>query len=194
MAKIFKIMAKIQTILAIIFFSFSIVLLLSCKEDDPISHRFPCRFRFNVQGHETSIIFSACRSAGTYVYIYTRVDNHGLRHVLAQSNSGKPGEEDNLITTDKENNYQAYMLGASNEIGLIVGHTNFNGLTAYDRICPNCPALLPLVWTGNRQQVLCSKCHRTYDLETGNIVSGDDGDALLRYNAMFDENALVVGN
>jgi len=179
-------------IIAIVFLSLSLATLSSCKEDDPISHRYPCRFRFSVQGHETSIVFAACRSAGSYVYVYTRIDNRGVRHVLAQSNGDKQGEEDNIIATDKENNYSAYLLGASNEIGLIVGRTNFSGLTAYDRICPNCTGYLPLTWTGNRQHVLCSNCKRTYDLETGN--SGDDGDALLRYHASFDEAVLVVGN
>jgi nitrite reductase/ring-hydroxylating ferredoxin subunit len=194
MAKIHANFAKIHAIFAIIAFSSLFMMTSSCKEDDPISHRYPCRFRFYVQGHETSIIFSACRSAGSYVYIYTRVDNHGLRHVLAQSNSGKQGEEDNIIATAKENNYSAYMLGASNEIGLIVGRTNFNGLIAYDRICPNCPGLIPLTWTGNRQQVECTRCKRTYDLETGSKLSGDKGDPLLRYGASFDEAVLVVGN
>lgn len=193
-AKIRSIYAKIHPIYAIIACGFLLMATLSCKEDDPISHRYPCRFRFAVQGHETSIIFTACRSAGTYVYVYTRIDNHGVRHVLAQSNSEKQSEEDNVIATDKEANYQAYMLGASNEIGLIVGRTNFSGLTAYDRICPNCSGLLPLTWTGNRQQVACDHCHRTYDLETGNIIGGSDGDALLRYRASFDESVLVVGN
>lgn len=195
MAKIFRIMAKIQKILAIIFFS-SLVLMSSCKKDDDmISRRYPCRFQFYADQHPTSIIITACKSPGSYVYIYTEIDSKGIRHVYAQSNNGKTPTEDNIITTDKEVSYTAYLLGANNAIGLIVGCSNFNGLVAYDRICPNCTGMRSLAWSEeNRQHVVCHSCKRTYDLETGALVDGDDGDALLRYGCSFNGTVLSVGN
>ena len=103
--------------------------------------------------------------------------------------------EDNIISTDKEVSYTAYLLGANNAIGLIVGMTNFNGLVAYDRICPNCTGMRALAWSEeNRQHVFCHSCKRTYDLETGTLVDGDDGDALLRYGCSFNGTLLSVGN
>jgi ribosomal protein S27AE len=194
MANFFRIMARTQVILAILLLS-SLVLMSSCKkEDDPISRRYPCRFQFYADQHPTSIIVTACKSPGSYVYIYTEVDSKHIRHVYALSNDGKSPVEDNLITTDKEVNYTAYLLGANNAIGLIVGCSNFNGLVAYDRTCPNCVGLQPLAWATNRQQVSCGNCHRTYNLETGTIASGDGGDALLRYGCNFDGARLSVGN
>lgn len=165
----------------------------SCQEDDPISRRYPCRFYFYYEPHPTSIIFSSIRSAGMYVYAYTKVEGNGRRHVYAQSNDGKTPVEDNVITTAIEQK-APFLLGANSEIGLIIGCTNFNGPTAYDRTCPNCATLQPLSWSGNRQQVNCKRCSRTYDLETGAIVTGTKGDPLLRYGVVFDGNRLSVGN
>ena len=109
------------------------------------------------------------------------------------SNDGKTPQEDNIISTDLEN-YSSYVLGASNSIGLFIGTTNFNGLWAYDRACPNCTNLQAMNWTGNRQQVNCSRCKRTYELETGAIISGDEGSSLMRYFCSFDGSILRAWN
>ena len=161
------------------FFNFSI-LFTSCEDaTDYISHRYPCRFIFDETQHPTSLLFAAVKSPGTYVYVTTTGDGRTtLRHVYVTLNDGRTPTEDNVIRTDREN-YSAYQLGASNDIGLFIGCTNFNGPTAYDRACPNCAALQPLNFSGNRQQVTCAKCQRSYDLETG--ASTTDGEALMRY-------------
>ena len=175
----------------------SIFLLNACsKDDDPISRRYPCRFFFYVQQHPNSIIFSAYRSSGMFVYVYSKVEMEkgiSYRYVYAQSNGANSEIERNRIETQIESNVP-YMLGANNEIGLIIGCTNFNGPVAYDRICPNCSMLQPLRWHANRQQVQCPVCQRVYELETGAISSGSDGDALLRYNISLDGTRLSVGN
>ena len=49
-------------------------------------------------------------------------------------------------------------------------------------------------WTGNRQQVACPKCKRTYDLETGSITNGEPGESLLRYLCAFDGTLLRAWN
>lgn len=167
--------------------------LTACKEDDPISRRHPCRFYFYYQPHPTSLIFSAYKSAGMYVYVYTKTESNGMRHVLVQSNDSRSTLEDNLITTDLEK-MAPYSLGASNSVGLIIGCTNFSGPTAFDRTCPNCYGSQPLEWSTNRQQVTCSHCHRIYDLETSSIVEGAEGEALMRYIINFDGNRLSVTN
>jgi nitrite reductase/ring-hydroxylating ferredoxin subunit len=170
------------------------ILLTACSADDIISRRYPCSFVLNYEHHPTSLLFAAARSAGTYVYVTTTGDGKtSVRHVYVTINDGKTPREDNVISTDKEN-YAAFRLGASNNIGLIIGMTNFNGLVAYDRCCPNCMAQTAMDFTGNRQQVACSKCQRTYDLETGGIRSGDAGEPLMRYNCSFDGILLRAWN
>ena len=171
-----------------------LAILMACDADDIVSRRYPCFFVFSYEQHSTSLLFAAARSAGTYVYVTASGDGKTTaRHVYVTSNDGKTPREDNIIGTDKEN-YTSFLLGASNDIGLFVGMTNFNGLWAYDRSCPNCSNLQPLDFTGNRQQVMCSRCQRTYDLETGSIVSGDNGNALMRYFCSFDGSLLRVWN
>ncbi len=165
----------------------------SCTEDSSISRRYPCRFYFYHDPHPTSLVFSAYKAVGMYVYVYTKVENGGRRHVYVQSNDSKTPLEDNVIATDVE--LQApYMLGANSQIGLILGCTNFSGPCAYDRICPNCPMLQAMGWAANRQHVQCPKCSRVYDLESGSIVSGGEGEPLLRYNINFDGIRLQVWN
>ncbi len=172
-----------------------LLVVVSCEqENDLISRRYPCRFQFDGELHPTSIILSACKSPGSYVFVTTKVVNN-VRHVYAQSNDNKTPTEDNAITTAKEANYSGYLLGANNEIGLIIGMTNFNGVTAYDRVCPNCAGLMPLTWlSSNRQRVVCNSCKRSYELETGAIVEGAEGDGLLRYGCNFNGTFLSVGN
>lgn len=173
------------------------LMLTSCKEsDDMISRRYPCRFHFYQQMHPTSIIWAAYRSPGTYVFVYTQVETSkgvSYRYVYVQSCDASTPLERNRIETQIESNVP-YMLGASNEVGLIIGCTNFNGPVAYDRCCPNCTGIYPLAWAENKQRVTCPSCKRVYDLETGAISSGGEGDALMRYLISSDDVRLNVTN
>ena len=170
------------------------LLLVACNADDIVSRRYACHFVFSYEQHSTSLLFAAATNPGSYVYVTMTGDGKTTaRHVYVTSNDGKTPREDNIIATDKEN-YTTFQLGASNSIGLIIGLTNFNGLWAYDRQCPNCGGSQALNFTGNRQQVNCGKCQRIYDLETGGIVSGDNGDALMRYFCSFDGMLLRAWN
>ena len=179
----------------ILLFILALSALIGCsKEDDPISRRYPCRFYFYHELHPTSVIMSAYHSAGMYVYVYTQVDQTGVRYVYAKSNRKDDTVESNAITTAIEKGVP-YTLGANNKIGLIIGRTNFNGPTAFDRTCPNCTTNQELTWNeNNRQQVECKNCGRIYDLETGSITSGADGSTLLRYAVTIDDRRLIVGN
>ena len=144
--------------------------------------------------HSTCLAFAAVQSPGMYVSITTKGDGRTtVRHVYVTSNEKGAKTEDVIIRNDDEN-YRTFALGRSNDVGLIVGCTNFSGPTAYDRSCPNCETLETLDFTGNRQHVGCDKCGRTYMLETGAIVTGTKGDPLLRYGVVFDGNRLSVGN
>jgi len=169
-------------------------LLAGCSGDEMVSRSNVCRFTFYYDLHPTSLLFSAAKNPGCYVAVTTEGDGKtAVRHVYVTSNDGKTSREDNTITTDKEN-YLSYVLGASNSIGLIIGLTNFNGLWAYDRSCPNCAAMRALQFSGNRQHVSCDKCGRTYALETGAITDGPAGTALMRYYCAFDGTMLRAWN
>jgi nitrite reductase/ring-hydroxylating ferredoxin subunit len=186
---------KVKTIFFSIPLSMLLCLLLSaCKGDDPISRTNPCAFYFYYEPHPTSLIFSAYRSPGMFVYVWSEVETNGRRHIYVESNDGKSEIEDNIVTTAIEQQSPCIM-GVSNQIGLIVGCTNFNGPTAFDRSCPNCLTHVPLTWyESNRQHVVCEKCKRRYDLNTGTLVSGAAGEALMRYIIQFDGRRLHVGN
>jgi nitrite reductase/ring-hydroxylating ferredoxin subunit len=192
-----KNMRKYRGGIVTIFVTMLLLCLHSCdKAEDPISHRYPCRFFFYREMHPNSILFAAYASPGSYVYVYTKIETtEGAAHrfVYVQSNDGRTALERNRIETQIEAN-APYMLGASNEIGLIVGCTNFNGPAAYDRTCPNCAERQPMAWTENRQRVACSSCKRKYELETGAVVEGAEGDALMRYKVGCDDVKLTVGN
>ena len=173
---------------------FLCLILASCQAESPFSRKYSCQFVFSYDQHPTSLLFAAARSAGTYVYVTASGDgSSSFRHIYVTSNDGKTPREDNVISTEIEKR-TACILGASNNIGIIIGMTNFNGLWAYDRSCPNCTNLQALDWTGNRQQVACPKCKRTYDLETGSITNGEPGESLLRYLCAFDGTLLRAWN
>ena len=169
-------------------------LLISCSAEDLVSRRYACNFTFSYNEHPTSLLFAAVKSPGTYVYVTTSGDaKTTYRHVYVTSNDGQTPREDNVISTDKEN-YLLFRLGASNDIGLFIGCTNFNGLWAYDRSCPNCTNLTAMDFTGNRQQVKCPRCQRTYELETGGITEGDKGESLMRYFCDFNGSVVHAWN
>lgn len=172
----------------------ALAVVVACDGEYPFSRRYSCCFWFKYETHSTSIVFSAVRSPGTYVFVTAKGDGaNSVRHVYVSSNDGVTPTEDNIIRNDDEN-YRLFLLGRSNEIGLIVGCTNFNGPVAYDRSCPNCEKAETLKWADNRQHVHCDGCGRTYMLDTGGIVSGEKGDALLMYNCQFGGAWLSVTN
>jgi len=169
-------------------------LFIACEAETPVSRKYGCQFVFDCEKHPTSLLIAAVRNPGSYVYVTTTGDGAStVRHVYVTSNDGKTPREDNIIRSDREN-LTSCVLGASNSIGLFIGLTNFNGLWAYDRSCPNCAHLQAMDFTGNRQKVICPKCHRTYDLETGAIVDGEDGDPLMRYYCSFDGTIIHAWN
>ena len=146
---------------------FLALLCCACEGDYPYSRRYPCHFMLKYDLHQTSLAFAAVKSVGMYVSITTKGDGRtAVRHVYV----------------------------TSNETGLIVGCTNFNGPVAYDRSCPNCGELQKLEFTGNRQQVACDGCKRSYMLDTGGIISGASGDPLQLYKCQFDGVWLTVTN
>lgn len=172
----------------------ALLMLTACDGDYPFSRRYACHFMLKEQTHPTSLAFAAVKSPGMYVAVTTKGDGRiDIRHVYVTSNDAKTPAEDNIIR-DEDEIRRVYQLGRSNDTGLIVGCTNFNGPVAYDRSCPNCESLEKLDFTGNRQQVGCGRCGRTYMLDTGGVISGTSGEPLLRYDCQYNGAWLIVTN
>ncbi len=185
------------------------LLLGSCDAENSISTRYPCHFTFNTNLHPGTSIETALNGAGSYAMVSAQKGN-GTWTILSTLNDGKNNTEKITLTTAKENYADYTYLGAGKDTkdysknGFILGLTNFYGYVAWDRQCLNCILQYgginyPLEWTGNRQQVICSKCKRVYSLETGAVESGRQGKedkALMRYQVSYGGlgSILKVGN
>lgn len=168
----------------------SIYMLVACDAESRISTRFPCNFYFNPKLHPGTSIEAALNNVGNYTFI--SVKNDGIWHIYSTINDGRNLTEDIKITTDRvegwDNRIKTRDLGANN--GIIIGLSNFQGLVAWDRQCPNCITQYggtnyPLELNGIRQSVICKKCNRTYSLETGAITNGAKGDPLMGYGISY---------
>lgn len=82
--------------------------------------------------------------------------------------------------------------------GFVVGHSSLPDLNmnypllAYDLVCPNCyeeSLITPTLTFSGQEELLCSRCKRTYDLQqNGMVKSGEAGRSLLRYrNVTYSE-------
>ena len=180
---------------------FVVFILAACEAENRISTRFPCNFYFNPKLHPGTSIETALNNLGNYTFI--SVKNNGIWHIYSTLNDGRNITEDIKITTDRtegwDNRIKTHALGANN--GIIIGRSNFQGLVAWDRQCPNCITQYggvnyPLELNGIRQSVMCKKCKRTYSLETGAITEGIKGAPLMGYGISYNGigTPVSVGN
>ncbi len=172
--------------------------LCGCDAESLYSSDYACRFVFYTQYHSGCSIETALTGYGVYTMISASKRN-GVWHIYSTLNDGNDETEDIILTTAVENYLDYTDLGAAN--GIIVGLTNFNGIVAWDKQCSNClrnygGTNYALSWTGNRQSVSCSRCGRTYSLETGGITEGEEGISLFRYRVSYSGTGsiLTVGN
>ena len=180
---------------------FIVFILAACEAENRISTRFPCNFYFNPKLHPGTSIETALNNLGNYTFI--SVKNNGIWHIYSTLNDGRNITEDIKITTDRtegwDNRIKTHALGANN--GIIIGRSNFQGIVAWDRQCPNCITQYggvnyPLELNGIRQSVMCKKCKRTYSLDTGAITEGAKGDPLMGYGISYNGigTPVSVGN
>ena len=177
-----------------------VVLLAGCASD-PISRRYPCRFKFYTQWHPTSMVVSALSGYNEFVRVSVGVQGGGGAY-LVNVVDRQGHTESNRLTNDLENYAFAsgIYMGAGGSMGaVLLGRTNFNGYVSWDAMCPNCTVSSSskylLRWTDNNTQVKCALCQRTYSLETGNILNGAEGHSLLRYNVTYVPGESVqIGN
>lgn len=129
-------------------------------------------------------------SPGVFCHISFSLDNGAKCYIFKSSHGGTPTKKVfNVKDESLENNNR---IGYYN--GLIVGFGNLDNpaiFFAYDAQCPNCfsPNIFPLINSpltmSSTGIASCSRCERTYNLNTGgNIVKGDNGKSLYLYHSM----------
>ncbi len=173
------------------------LLISSCDGEEKFSRKYPCSFVFQSQYHTTSLLTRSLGNPGMFV-IVSATQRQGVTHLLVSTSDGQ--SEDIAMTTAIENDRTYYENMGANR-SLIIGLSNFDGLKAYDRQCPNCleersGSSFPLAFSKDGQSVSCSTCQRTYNLNAeGMPQNGQQGDhALLQYVATYDGTRLYVHN
>ena len=173
-----------------------IVCLSSCNSEDTIYREYQCYFLFDTQLHpQPCHLTSIIGNPGQFCKIEASQEK-GVRHLKTTRNYDG-ATQDVLLSTDRENQ-QRCTLGAGNCI--IVGTSSYDNLfIAYEGQCPNCLSQYggtryPLSWQNNGQQLHCSKCGRSYDVNNGTVVSDGGGHQLYRYNAGFDGQIIRAWN
>ena len=171
--------------------------LISCDGEEKYSRKFPCSFVFQAQYHTASLLTRSLGNPGMFV-IVSATQRQGVTHLLVNAADGQ--SEDIAMSTAIENERTYYENMGANR-SLIIGLSNFDGLKAYDRQCPNCMEETdgtnhPLSFTNNGQAVSCGRCKRIYNLNAeGMPQNGQQGDiALLQYVVAYDGTRLYVHN
>lgn len=150
-----------------------------------------------------------CRFATTYFQLWAESNPFG-KFSLVTLQEGTAGRElrfkSSYLSRESypvESDYD-YLLGLNN--GLIFGFSNlfanvnqkpelndflpFYYLLIYDGSCPNCSTTL-LDLDFDESIARCNNCQRWYDMNNyGTIIRGDDGKALIRYPATYDEHLI----
>ncbi|MDD6552308.1 MAG: hypothetical protein PUF37_01810 [Prevotellaceae bacterium] len=174
-------------------------LLLSSCGQDPISRYYPTRLYVDLSTHIGTLLETAVSSPGTNVKATLKSYN-GAVQVVTTSSTGK---SETITLSDVEKRYTVgssniFYLGANNDVILCYSSWSQQPV-AWDAQCPNCVSTninSPLSWsTTSSNEVVCPKCYRTYNLWTGAITSGSDGDPLMRYIVSYAAGrTLTVGN
>lgn len=163
------------------------MLLAACEADTKYNTQYPCNFVFFTNIYPTSALTRAVSNPGEFCIVEPKTEQ-GVVHLKLRPNRGTWAQSDLdlAMRTAIGNERLSYAsMGAAR--GLIIGHSNFFGLKAYDLQCPNCLDELgaprsPLQWTDDGRYLECARCHRVYnqDNDDGTIVSnGQKGDRLL---------------
>ena len=176
----------------------SVMLLLcqACNEENSVYRDYKCYFVFDTSLHPAPCqLTSAMGNTGHFLIVSARLVS-GTRRIVTVRNYDH-AQEIVMLSTVKENQTSC-LLGASNAI--IIGRSSYTGLLmAYEGQCANCLFLYstpsyPLTWSDNGQQLYCSHCKRSYDVNNGTVASGDPGRQLYTYNAAFDGTLLRAWN
>lgn len=173
------------------------VLMMACDDaENSIYRNYSCYFIFDTTLHPAPCqLTTALGNPGHFLMIKSTMVS-GIRHIQTTRNYDQ-ARDDVPLTTKREADTRC-QLGANNAI--IIGCSSYNNtLVCYEGQCPNCLTDLggtnyPLTWSANGQQLLCARCHRSYDVNNGVVAVGEGGHQLYTYNAAFDGAILRAWN
>lgn len=173
------------------------VLMMACDDaENSIYRNYSCYFIFDTTLHPAPCqLTTALGNPGHFLMIKSTMVS-GIRHIQTTRNYDQ-ARDDVPLTTKREADTRC-QLGANNAI--IIGCSSYtNTLVCYEGQCPNCLTDLggtnyPLTWSSNGQQLLCSRCHRSYDVNNGVVAAGEGGHQLYCYNVAFDGAILRAWN
>lgn len=163
-------------------------LLSACSDTENEFSNYRCYLVFQNDRHQDMTLASALNqnAPGTFCRISFGVRN-GAECYFFNNNQGLSSYKAATSLDLQRSN----IIGVYNSSGVIVGYGNLDmpaTLYAYDSQCPNCykntgkPAYQ--LTMNERGWATCTRCHRTYDMNNGGIISeGDKGDKLIRYRA-----------
>ena len=173
--------------------------LSACGGDNMYSSSY-CNFVFLSNLYPSSALTMAVGSTSGQFCMVKAVTERGVVHLKLTPNSGSYADTDldltmNTAITSERISYASM----GKRQGLIIGRSVFGQLKAYDMQCPNCDFNHELKWGTQPLEVVCDKCHRTYNIDGdyGYVKSGEKGRALEQYkNVSYSplDGRLVVRN
>ena len=180
--------------------------LMACDAGNKYSTRYPCNFVFYLNLYTSSALSRAVGNPGDFVMVHPETAQ-GAIHLMLTPNHGhwEKSDTDLIMRTAITGERISYnQMGAAQ--ALIIGHSRYFGLKAFDRQCPNClndygSPRYTLQWNPrNDQQVVCYKCRRIYSLvgdDAFPIEGGKKGDEPLmqyRFEVVGNNEKLYVHN
>jgi len=191
-----------KRIILLPFYLLALLLLTGCSNDEAEYSEWPCRFAYDNQVHNVSILASAISGGarGTFCLI-TEHTQKGVKYLNFEDNYGKKSDP---IAETAEEVQAKFILGLNN--GIIVGFQTLNqepygGFVGYDVQCPNCVRRENNTINPNYRVTMesngiatCGKCGSKYDMNNGGLITnGQEGDTgLQKYVAMTDGQHVSV--
>lgn len=187
---------KIRTLLIAATAAMTVFAIAACGDASPEYSKRHCRFVFNTATHaHSAALQSTLASTGIFCKV-TKIIKGGAEHYHFATNQNLT---DDVIFT-AEDKRTTVLLGSNN--GIYIGYGNLDIppiFYCYDAECPNCfnPDVVPVksypLTVSPAGLARCASCKREYNMNTGgNIVKGDKGNKLIRYNASYNAAGVVV--
>ena len=176
---------------SVVFFT-AAVLLAACSGETVESKYSKYRASFSLAPVNTiAPLNNAMSSYGDFCAIWADANYYYFKSLTSQTNVNRTA----LAA------YKTYICIG----GFIVGRASTTELgtadypmLCYDRACPNCyhdDLIAHAMTLSNGGLAVCSRCHRTYDLNNeGVVVSGDKGRHLERYHIAYNGSSISIYN
>ena len=180
-------------IAAVISLAAGLLLLSGCSGDD-VQNEYSRRHAYfsYSQVITTHPLYSALTSPGLYCLIY----QNGANLVFASLTSSLSVPITAVAQYQRFQSVDGFIVGQSNELDMKTGQMT---IYCFDRACPNCyrddAVTRPLALKENGF-AYCSRCKRTYYLNSGGLIySGDKEVKLDRYRIYYTgSNTMTISN